>query len=73
MNISDYLNAMQPFIERREWADLETEYKRVATELAGSEIAETIAAIYINGYETELRSAMQMAYSKAQEASYKAI
>ncbi len=73
MDIFVYLDAMLPFIERREWDALEEKYEQVAVDLAGLKMASIISTVDTTEYAEELYSAMESAYFTVAQKSYKAI
>ena len=64
---------MRPFIAARDWDGLEVSYRQLATELAGSDQAEKIAALDFHSYQTALCWNYAEAVVQALERRAKAI
>lgn len=73
MEIYHHIDMMLPYVDKKDWASLEAEYKQCAIGLAGSNMADAISSVDISAYETTLRKKVASAYKKIEQTSAKAI
>lgn len=73
MDIFEYLFGMQKHIILRDWNKLESEYKKLCTELAGIEQTELISNVNVSRYEDNLFSNVYSAAQIAKKSNAKSI